>query len=235
MSDPSQDAAFQEIVPKLWLAKTQVGWFPCFCLAIQGQDQWVIYGAGVNLCSAFVAQFGADAKVSHFIIPNSFHHLGIPEWKRAFPSAVHVSARAAVKRLEAQGLERPKLWQEEKIPLPEGCTVIETRHCKIGELWMSLHADTPHRTLCVADAFFCLDKPKGLQSQLIQTASGIRNSPAASRLFKWAALEKRKAYYAWATQTINELDPQILIPQHGRVLRGPDLTARLQEALDNRF
>lgn len=233
MSD--QKLAFEEVIPKLWLAKTQVGWFPCYCLAIQGPVSWLVYGVGVDLCEAFVKQFGADAKVSHFIIPNSFHHLGIPEWSQAFPDAVHVSARAAIERLIRQGRDKVKLWNEVELPLPEGISIIETPHCKMGELWMRLYPDTPERTLCVADAFFCLDSPKDLQGRIIQTMSGITKRPAVSRLFKWAALNDRKAYYAWATQIINELDPQVLIPQHGQVLRGNQVTARLQEALDLRF
>lgn len=233
----SQDKArtFQELCPDLWLAKTQVGWFPCYCLAIKGASNWVIYGAGVNLCSAFVEQFGADAPVSHLVIPNSFHHLGIPEWKKIFPSAKLVSASPALARLKRQGVEESSPWQQCELPLPDEVSLLEPPHCKLGELWISLYPDRPERTLCVADAFFCLDKPQGLQSRLIQTASGISSSPAVSRLFKWSALSQRKAYYSWAVQTIRELDPQMLIPQHGQILRGNDVPARLLQALDERF
>lgn len=225
---------FSELAPHIWVAQTSVGWFSCHCIALKGEEAWHIYGAGVNLARDFLEQFGPQTRVSQLIIPNSFHYLGIEEWRAIFPDATHRCSKAAMKRLAAKGVPTPSLI-DASLSLPHNSRVLELPHSKIGELWLSFHEQSANRGLCVGDAFFCLDKPKDLRSRLLQKASGICESPAVSRLFKWAMLNDRKKFHNWATITLTELDPQILVPQHGSILQGQELSKGLIRALDQRL
>lgn len=225
---------FRELVPGIWVAPTSVGWFTCHCIALQGEHDWQIYGAGVNLSRAFLEQFGPETRVSRLLIPNSFHYLGIQEWLEVFPDAVAIASKSAMQRVTNKGVPSPTPL-EGPLALPHNGRLLELPHSKIGELWLSFHEQSPNRGLCVGDAFFCLDKAKDLQSWLIQNTAGISDCPAVSRLFKWYTLSDRKEFYAWAKKTLSELDPQLVVPQHGTILRGEEVPKLLHEALDRRF
>lgn len=235
MTKAGTTQAFTALTEDLWIAQTQVGVFPCYCLAVQGPNAWTIYGAGVNLAQRFLDQFQSSGKVAELILPNSFHYLGVAEWRALFPEASLVSGVRARDRLASKGVADIRESSNESRALPETYELIELPESKIGELWLSFEHTPGQRGLAVGDAFFCMAKRPGLQAKLMNHLAGITHNPSVSRLFKYSTLLDKKRYRDWARMQIERIEPTLFVPQHGEVLRGSEVAAQLVTALERRM
>lgn len=235
MTLAASSSPFTQVAPRLWTAQTQVGVFPCYCLAVEGPQSWTVYGAGVNLAQSFLDQFQAAGKVAELILPNSFHYLGIAEWRALFPEASLVSAPGARARLASKNVEDIASSSDTAHALPRGFDLIELPESKIGELWLSFPLNSRAQGLAVADAFFCMANATDLRTRVMNRLAGITHNPSVSRLFKYSTLADKNAYARWATQEIQRLSPELFIPQHGEMLEGSQVTEQLLAALKRRL
>jgi hypothetical protein len=168
------------------------------------------------------------------LAPNSFHHLGLPEYRERFPEAALVaSADAAARVSKKTGLEFQPL-EAAATALPEGVTVLEPPGLKTGEVW--LRAETSRGVAWViTDAFFNLERNPtggmGLACRLLAVTPGLR----VSRTYTMLAVADKAAHRAWVYEQLEHDRPRLLIPAHGRVLEADDLTDRLRAACEQRM
>lgn len=104
--------------------------------------EWVVCGAGVGLAGQMpgVRMYGYPAAFTIWVSKNGV---------RAF--------RTGPGRWESDSRARGLIFVPvslEELCLPKNVAVFELAHDKLGELWVSVHANRPNRTLLVGDAFF---------------------------------------------------------------------------------
>ncbi len=173
-------------------------------------------------------------RVRVLFAPNHFHHLGIPTWAEACPSAAVVCSSTARSRLAAR-VEVP--WEDlETLAalLPDGASVEIPPGTRSGEAWLFVERGE-HRVLIVSDAFFNVDPlPPGLIGWFLRAT---RAGPGLSlgTTFKLLALRDRQAYRGWTRDFLARRRPNVLVPGHGSVIRGEEVASRLIELLDRRL
>lgn len=116
----------------------------------------------------------SDAWGAHVRIPSSFHDLGLKEWSACFPNGTWAVGERAKERLSRKGGDLPPAVSLEELCLPKNVAVFELAHDKLGELWVSVHANRPNRTLLVGDAFFVWRIRGGLSATMMRMAAGMR-------------------------------------------------------------
>ncbi len=215
---------------ELWAAEYRVPGIKSRTTAIRlGDGSYLAYSPGAGLEDAFAER----GEVSWLLAPNSFHHLGIEAWRERFPAARLAAARGARARLRKQGHETEPL-RAMVDDLPAQLELLEPPGTRVGELWLE-HADDRHTTWLVGDAFFNMRTPRQLRGRIIQRVAQAGPGFAVSHLMKYGGLSDRRAYKTWATTQLAHRRPDRLIPCHGEITAGDDVTDRLSQLLERRL
>jgi hypothetical protein len=118
--------------------------------------------------------------------------------------------------------------------LPEGAELLVPPGLKNGEVWLRL-AGADGVTWVVSDAFFSLSENArgftGFMLRVTGTAPGLR----IGRTFTGLGIGDRIAYRDWLLDRLAADRPRTLVPGHGSVLSGPDLTERLDTLIRDRL
>lgn len=166
------------------------------------------------------------------LAPNHFHNEGLSAWRARYPDArlcAHPRAHARLrKKVLGASFEGLDALSE---ALPEGARVFGPPMAKQGEVLVS----TPTKE---GTAWFVTDAllnearlpggPLGLLLRLLGFRPGLLTNPFFKRMF----LESKAAYKEWMRAELSRDPPQVFIPSHGEVLRGPDAAAKLLAATD---
>jgi hypothetical protein len=126
--------------------------------------------------------------VAHLYAPNTFHHLWLGEWSRAFPGArVHAPAALAKKRADLR-IDRvhgdgPAAFggELEEIPIV-GFRLAETA---------LVHHES--RTAIVTDLVHNVGRPTDTWTRIYSTMMGFYDRVALSRVLRWTAFDDRGA------------------------------------------
>lgn len=127
-------------------------------------------------------------KVAHLYAPNTFHHLWLSDWSRAFPEArVHAPSLLAKKCPELR-IDRfhddgsaAFSGELEEIPIV-GFRLMETA---------LVHR--PSRTAVVTDLVHNVGRPTGGWTKLYTRMMGFYDRVALSRVLRWTAFDDRRA------------------------------------------
>lgn len=196
---------------------------------VRGPDGVVVVTPTRGTAADIGASLEQLGPVRVLLAPNSFHHLGLPEYHERFPEAALVASAPAAARIgKKTGLEFQPL-DEAAAALPEGVTVLEPPGLKTGEVWLRVETSRGLAWV-VTDAFFNLeDNPTGgmgLACRLLAVTPGLR----VSRTYTMLAVADKAEHRAWLYQQLERDRPRLLIPAHGRVLEADDLADRLRAA-----
>jgi len=159
--------------------------------------------------------------VAFLLAPNHYHNKGLAEYRAAFPNASLCASPAAQTRLtKITGLAFDGL-NGLAAELPDGMEVLVPEGLKTGEAWIRIAGPQAVAWL-VVDAF---SGPKGKPGSVAQ-------EPELLGTFPKFGVGDRARYVAWVKQQIQRDQPYMIVPCHGDITRGPDLTARLLALID---
>ena len=165
---------------------------------------WLAYSPGACLANNATPD---GQPIERLVAPNSFHHVGLPKWQAAWPDATAHAAPGALKRLRKKGRERLSDLDGVRARLHPNCELIETPHTRIGETWLVTRGPSG-TTWVVCDGFFNLKKkPKKLMGRILNSIGAMGPGLTISRLYRLAAIKKRRAYKAWLLERIEADQP----------------------------
>jgi hypothetical protein len=160
-------------------------------------------------------------KVAHLNAPNTFHHLWLSEWSRAFPVArVHAPEPLAKKRPDLRidrfhGDGSAAFGGElEEVPIL-GFRLIETA---------LVHR--PSRTAIVTDLVHNVGRPTDTWTRIYSKLMGFYGRVALSRVLRWTAFDDRRAARASVDRLLSTPFDGLIVG-HGLPLatHGPELLA----------
>lgn len=150
----------------------------------------------------------ALGNVVHLYAPNTFHHLWLGEWSRAFPDArVHAPEGLEKKRSDLR-IDR---HSGDGAPFGDELAEIPIHGFRLRETAL-MHR--PSRTLVVTDLVHNIGRPEGAWTQMYTRMMGFYDRVALSRVLRWTAFDDRGA----ARQSVNrllELPFEGLVVGHG--------------------
>ncbi len=227
LTEPWQPA-FPE--SSLWMAEYRVT-LPVFgelssrtyLLRTATTGTWV-YSPGVGVADSLKSAIGKNKL--HLIVPNSFHHLGLDEWRTTFPHAKVWASANAQARLKKNGQETEGL---DGAKLPKKVMLLEVPETRTGEVWLLLREEDGWVWL-VGDAFFNLEEAGHWSHTLLDNAPGCK----VSRLFWWGGLSNRVAYRQRLETLLEKYPPVALLPCHGLPLTGKAVDHVMHHALSQR-
>jgi len=127
--------------------------------------------------------------VAHLYAPNTYHHMFIGEWARAFPEArVHGPLALRTKRPD---LRIDRVHDQE--PLGELGATFDEVHIDGFSLEESVLVYHPAKTLLVADLVHNIGRPADWWTALYSRAMGFYGRVAISRMIRWGAFTDKAA------------------------------------------
>jgi hypothetical protein len=168
------------------------------------------------------------------LAPNHFHHLGMCSWLSRYPKARAFASDIGRPRIEKKtGLALSPL-REVSHELPSHVTVLQPEGNKAGEVWLRVECREGIAWV-VCDAFFNIAQLAGgissLPFRLSGTAPGLRIGGTLPLLH----LSDKHAYKDWVLKQLQVDRPNVLVPSHGDVARGTDLSERLTRLVQERL
>jgi hypothetical protein len=216
----------------LWTAEYRVPLMKARCAAARlDSGGYLVFSPGTGLAEEFRERVG-NAEV--LLVPNSYHHLGIPSWREAFPEAAVAAHPEGHARLAKQGRTDLQTLDAVAGALPEHLEILEVPSTKIGEIWLKVRSDSG-LTWLVGDAFFNMPLARRFRTRLFQKL--VKSAPglSLSQIMKYAGLRDRTAFKQWVLARLEEDAPRRLVPLHGAVLEADDLPHQLRALLDRRL
>ncbi len=215
----------RELTPGLWSVERELGVrfgprFPTRSLLVELPKGGVLVWSPVPLDDA-LREFVRARGGAHFLVaPNSFHYLGVAEWKRAFPE----TALWLAPGLRTRCPELPRGEELANGALTAFSAVFPhlTLDCGHGVSEAAfLHA--PSRTLVLVDVSFNLQQlPRAIDriaSRLLGVWRRFGPTPTAKRII----LRDRAAVAAWI-ERLCAWDFSRIVVAHGEVLdAGPEI------------
>lgn len=127
--------------------------------------------------------------VAHLYAPNTFHHVWVDQWSRAFPSAsVHGPSGLRTKRPELR-IDRA----HDVEPLGDPDAVLDEVPIAGFALQEGALIHRPSRTLLVADLVHNVGRPKDIWTSAYSKAMGFYDRVAISRMIRWTAFSDWRA------------------------------------------
>jgi len=166
------------------------------------------------------------------LAPNRYHTVGITAWKERFPAAAVVAHPRAHARLRKKV---PGVAIDDLAPLeaalPQGVRIFSPPMAKQGETWVSVKT-RDGAAWFVTDGIVNQERLPGGPVGLFLRLVGFRTRLMVNPFFKRLFLSDKAAFKAWASAEIEKDTPALFVPSHGAPLRGLDLRARLEAAID---
>jgi hypothetical protein len=135
------------------------------------------------------AAVDALGQVTHLYAPNTFHHLWLGDWSRAYPQArVHAPRALARKRPD---LRIDRAHDEAREPDFDG--VLDEVHVEGFALEETALVHCASRSLLVADLVHHVGRPRGLWTGIYARAMGFYDRVAISRAIALLGFRDRRA------------------------------------------
>ena len=151
--------------------------------------------------------------VTHLYAPNTFHHVWMNEWARAFPGAcVHGPSALRKKRPDLR-IDRA----HDVEPLGELGEVFDEVHIDGFALEESVLVHRPSRTLVVADLVHNVGRPTDRWTAFYTKRMGFYDRVAISRVIRWTAFADTRAARA-SLDRLAGLSFERLVVGHGSQL-----------------
>ncbi len=188
-----------EIAPGLWSVDRllEIPWGPRLgtrALLVDLPDGGVLAWSPVPLGDALRELVAARGGVRFLVAPNSFHYLGLADWRRAFPAAECWLAPGLPARVPAVGAGREL---NDGAATPFGATLPHrVLDCGRGVTEVAfLHA--PSRTLLLVDSAFNVLHLDRWRDRLVWAAAGVLGRFGPTPTARAFLLRERTAVGAW--------------------------------------
>ena len=209
----------REIAPGLWSVDRALGGtlgpqFPTRSLLVELPGGGLLVWSPVPLDDALLEFVRARGGARFLVAPNSFHHLGLAEWKRAFPEAalwLALGLRARCPALPAG----EELANEAPTPFAASFAHRALDSGRGLSEVAFLHA--PSRTLVLVDACFNLQQLPRAIDRIAARLLGVWRRFGATPTARRFLLRNRAAVTAWVEQ-LCEWEFSRIVMAHGDVL-----------------
>ncbi len=128
-------------------------------------------------------------KVAHLYAPNTFHHLAMADWQRAYPEARLHAPRALQKKRADLRVDRA----HDEASEPAFAGGLDEVRIEGFELRESVLLHRASRTLVVTDLVHQIGRPDHAWTALYTKMSGFYDEIALSRVIRWTAFPDREA------------------------------------------
>jgi hypothetical protein len=191
---------------------------------LQLRDGDLLLHSPIPLTPARKAAIEALGRVAHLYAPNTFHHLWLEEWARAFPDAcVHAPAPLAKRH---RGLRIDRTPDRARYGAFDG--VIDEVHVDGFRLDETVLLHRPSRTLVVADLVQHIGRPADLWTVIYSRMGGFYDRVGLSRVIRWTAFSDRRAARR-SIDAVLDLSFERVVVGHGTPILG-DAPAALRGA-----
>jgi glyoxylase-like metal-dependent hydrolase (beta-lactamase superfamily II) len=188
-------------------------------------DGRLVVHSPISLDEAGMKELDAWGKVAFIVVPNGFHRLDAPAWKKRYPEARVLAPRGSRKKIE------------EKLTVDGDATELSDPSLRVFALSgikdseVALVVESKDgASVIVNDAVFNMDMPSKLFDRLIVSAMGSAPGPRVSRLFKMLGVKDKAAFKADLEKLAATPRLQRLIVAHTKMATGPDASAALTKA-----
>jgi len=194
MPDPIPDAtALFAIAPGVWSASAPVrivGMRLATNMTVLAlRDGELLVCSPIPLDAARKASVDALGQVTHLYAPNTFHHMWLGDWSRAYPSArVHAPRGLARKRPDLR-IDRAHDAEPERAF--DG--ILDEIHVDGFALEETALVHLASRTLIVADLVHNIGRPSALWTAMYSRLMGFYDRVAISRAIAMFAFSDRRA------------------------------------------
>ncbi len=188
-----------------------------------GDGDLLVVSPGPDPSDECLAELEPQGRVRAILAPNGFHRAGLASWAARFPDATLHAAPAAAKRV-AQVAPGVQDLEGLRVRLGGDLCLVEPPGLRSGEVWVSSPAEGG--TLYAGDAFTNLSATSAFMAAFLWVLGfdgGLARNPWQRRMMA----TDRPAFDRWLRAEVERLRPGLLVPGHGDVVRGDDLTARL--------
>jgi hypothetical protein len=169
--------------------------------------------------------------VRMIIAANAYHHMGLPQWSRAFPDARSYAHPKALKRVAKQ---HPSLNVQSIETVAdkfgETAAVWSVPGMRSGDLWLKAG-----RSWYVGDQFMNFpEHVKGLFGFVFRVTGSTPGFKAngVSRAFFTA---DKKAYKSWALDQLAAQGPAQVVPGHGPLASNGAVAGEMKRQIEARF
>jgi hypothetical protein len=188
-------------------------------------DGRLVVHSAIALDEASMKEVEAWGTPAFLLVPNGYHRLDAPAWKRRYPQARVLAPRGSRKKIA------------EKVPVDGDVTelsdaalrVVPFNGIKNFEVALVVESNDG-ASVIVNDAVFNMPMPKKLLERLIVSAMGSAPGPRVSRLFKLLGVNDKAAFRADLETLAATPRLQRLIVAHTTMATGPAAAAALQKA-----
>jgi len=177
------------------------------------------------------AEIEKRGNVRAFVAPNSFHNMGLAEWKKRFPNAAIFAPAQSIKRIESRtGVSGVKPLSELGGLAGAELEIIDMPHYRTGEALVRVKSGK-RIVWYVTDVIMNLPvlPPKFPFRQifrLTKSAPGLRPNGFANMIM----VKDKRSLFRWLRGEIDKAPPDVLLASHGDdVMSGA--AARLVEIL----
>jgi hypothetical protein len=223
--------------PEVYYGQYLVPNFMSNSIAINTSDNhWVLLSPGEKMLKSFLESLNDENIMLSIIFPNAFHYLGADAWLERFPEAKLYASKKAKKRLAKKGFKRIIALENEQPELPEGYEVLMPPGHRGGDAWLSKQGGEGANLWITCDSFLNYDRvSKQPIARALQSLLGAAPGLKISQVIKWLLLDRKAKFKPWVLNQLQKDKPTILIPGHGEVDSGPELTERLRLLIETRL
>ena len=223
-----EHAAIEQLAENLW--RVEAG-LPRMSLRrvmtiAKRKDGALVLHSVIALDDATMKQLESLGPLTYMIVPNGYHRLDAPRYKKRYPQLKVFAPPGSRKRVEQVVAVDGTL---DELP-PDDDVRFETID-GIGDLERAMIVRSSDGTsIVVTDAVFDMDVRKDFMGRLICGILGSQGGPRVSRIFRWFVVKDKKAMRAQLERWASLPDLQRLIVAHEKVSRGADAASALKIA-----
>jgi len=220
----------------IWVGQYLVPNFASNSIAVKlAEDHWLLISPGEGLLDDWNKHWPDYAGRMSILMPNGYHFMGVAAWQEAFPQASLYASQKASKRLCKKGVEGVLALEKHALALPSGMEIWVPPGHRAGDAWLIIK----RKNTCIwitCDSFLNYDRlsnqpiARALQ-RMLGTAPGLR----IGEVIRWLILDSRASFKRWVLERLATQPPNILIPSHGEIYRGEDLSERLMNLVKQRL
>ncbi len=198
------------------------------------EDKYLVYSPGNKETAELAKEIMPNNCELYLLAPNTFHNLGIADWKSVFPNSKFIASKTGHQKLEKKTGHKPDGIEALSGQLPEHINLIELPHNKIGEVWLDIK--TPNeRIWTVCDAIFNFKKLESGLMGFLMKLNRMGPGLEMSRIYGILGTSNKKAYGQWLSKQIEERKPTQIIPLHGETYKAEDLAHKLNNLVQKRL
>jgi len=176
-------------------------------------DGRLVLHSAIAMSEAAMAELEALGEIAYVLVPNGWHRLDAPAYRKRYPSAKLLCPRGSRKRVE-QVVRVDGTYED----FPRDTSVELEMLDGIKEIEGVMKVHSPAGlSLVFNDALFNVPHGKGLMGLLFR-ALGSTGGPKVTRIMKTFAVKDKKALRAHLVRLASIPNLQRIIPGHGHII-----------------